>query len=407
MTRCRFCKHPLEVEMINMVNAPASNSFLRLDQLNEKESFYPLKVLVCEKCFLVQIDEYKAAGEIFDSNYAYFSSYSRSWLAHCENYVNQVIKRFNLTSSSKVVELASNDGYLLQFFKERNIPQLGVEPTRGTAEVAQAKGIKTIVRFFGEDCAKDIVRDEGKADLIAANNVLGHVPNINDFAKGIKTLLSEKGVMTAEFPHLLQLMKFNQFDTIYHEHFSYFSLTAIFKIFKENGLRIFDVEEIPTHGGSLRIYADHGNAHAAVKSVESLLEREKSLGMTSLDYYKSFQEVANSIKYQFLSFLIEARVSKKKVVAYGAAAKGNTLLNYCGVKQDLIDFVVDASPHKQGKFLPASHIPVVSEKSIRETKPEYVIILPWNLKSEITEQLAYIKEWGGKFVIAIPELTIF
>ncbi len=389
-----------------MVNAPASNSFLTLDQLNEKESFYPLKVLVCEKCFLVQIDEYKAAGEIFDSNYAYFSSYSRSWLAHCENYVDLVTKRFNITSASKVVELASNDGYLLQFFKGRNIPHLGIEPTRGTAEVAVSKGIKTIIRFFGESCAKDIIKEEGKADLIAANNVLGHVPDINDFVKGTKALLSEKGVMTAEFPHLLQLMKFNQFDTIYHEHFSYFSLTAIFRIFKENGLRIFDVEEIPTHGGSLRIYVDHGHTHGVEKSVADLLEREKSLGMMSLDYYKSFQEAANKIKYQFLTFLIDARTSKKRVIAYGAAAKGNTLLNYCGVKQDLIEFVVDASPHKQGKFLPASHIPVVSEKSIRDSKPDYVVILPWNLKSEITEQLSYIRDWGGKFVIAIPELAI-
>ncbi len=407
MAHCRSCNHILQHEMINLVNAPASNSFLRFDQLDERESFYPLKVYVCEKCFLVQIAEYKSAGEIFSSDYAYFSSFSRSWLDHCEKYVNSVVERFRLTTHSRVVEVASNDGYLLQFFKNKNIPQLGVEPTLGTAEAAMAKGIKTIIRFFGEKCAQDIVDKEGKADLIAANNVLGHVPDINDFVKGIKTLLHEKGAMTAEFPHLMQLVKFNQFDTIYHEHFSYLSLTAVLQVFKQNGLRVFDVEEIPTHGGSLRIFVDHGDVHPLENSVSLLLKREESASMTNLNYYTRFQEVAHHIKYQFLKFLIDSKMAQKKVVGYGAAAKGNTLLNFCGVKQDLVDFVVDASPHKQGKFLPASHIPVVAEKRLRETQPDFVIILPWNLRDEITAQISYIREWGGRFVIAIPELKIF
>jgi 2-polyprenyl-3-methyl-5-hydroxy-6-metoxy-1,4-benzoquinol methylase len=407
---CRFCTTPLTHVFIDLNNSPASNSFLTEEELNEPEIFYPLKVFICDKCFLVQVDEYKKSDSIFDSNYAYFSSYSTSWLQHAKAYVDMMTERFDFNKNSLVIEVASNDGYLLQYFKEKNIPVMGIEPTANTAEVAMAKGIKTVIEFFGAELADRFASDWNvKADLLLGNNVLAHVPNIVDFVLGIKLILKENGIVTMEFPHLMQLVDNNQFDTIYHEHFSYLSFHTVKQIFESQGLKMFDVEEIPTHGGSLRIYATHEeNAQQKIsENVNKLLEKEYSKGINSLDYYNNFHEKALKVKMDITDFLIQQKRENKKVAAYGAAAKGNTLLNYCGIKNDLIDFVVDANPHKQNKFLPASHIPVMNEDELKKSKPDFVIILPWNLKTEITAQLNYIKEWGGKFVVAIPELEIF
>ena len=407
---CRFCTTPLTHVFIDLNNSPASNSFLTKEELNEPETFYPLKVFICDECFLVQVDEYKKSDAIFDSSYAYFSSYSTSWLQHAKAYVDMMTERFAFNENSLVIEVASNDGYLLQYFKEKNIPIMGIEPTANTAEVAMAKGIKTVIEFFGAELADRFASDWNvKADLLLGNNVLAHVPNIVDFVLGIKLILKEDGIVTMEFPHLLQLVDNNQFDTIYHEHFSYLSFHTVKQIFESQGLKMFDVEEIPTHGGSLRIYATHEeNAQQAIsENVNKLLEKEYSKGINSLNYYNNFQQKALKVKIDITDFLIKQKRDNKKVAAYGAAAKGNTLLNYCGIKNDLIDFVVDANPHKQNKFLPASHIPVMNEDELKKSKPDFVIILPWNLKTEITAQLNYIKEWGGKFVVAIPELEIF
>ena len=405
---CRFCKTPLEHIFIDLNNSPASNSFLTKEQLNEPEIFYPLKVYTCTNCFLVQVDEYKKSDAIFDKDYVYFSSYSTGWLAHSKAYVEKMIDRFDLNSNSAIVEIASNDGYLLQYFKQRNIPVLGIEPTANTAEVAKNKGIETITEFFGVKLAKELSDRNRKADLLLGNNVLAHVPDIVDFVSGMKILLKDKGIITMEFPHLLQLINNNQFDTIYHEHFSYLSFYTVKQIFESVGLKLFDVEEIPTHGGSLRIYATHNNntEQEVIENVQLLLDKEFSYGIDKIEYYKGFQKKAFKAKIQLLEFLINQKKENKKVIAYGAAAKGNTLLNYCGIKNDLIDYVVDANPHKQNKFLPASHIPVFDEGEIKKTKPDFVLILPWNLKSEITSQLSYIKVWGGKFVIPIPEIEI-
>lgn len=406
--QCRFCKTDLLHDFIDLVNSPASNSFLTKEQLNEPEVFFPLKVFTCHNCFLVQIDEYKKSDAIFDSEYVYFSSFSTSWLAHAKKYVESMTERFGLGNKTQVVEIASNDGYLLQYFLEKNIPVLGIEPTKNTAEVARAKGIETINDFFGTRLAREIAGKGLKADLFLGNNVLAHVPDIVDLVKGMKIILKPEGVITMEFPHLLQLVNNNQFDTIYHEHFSYLSFYTVKKIFSAQGLEMFDVEEIPTHGGSLRIYAKHAedNSRAISPRVAALLSKEEKQGITSLAYYEGFQKKAEKVKLDMLEFLIKQKRAGKKVAAYGAAAKGNTLLNFCGVKNDLISFVVDANPAKQNKFLPASHIPVKNEAWLMENKPDYVIILPWNLKEEITNQLAYIKDWGGKFVIPIPELEI-
>ncbi|MEO8111806.1 MAG: class I SAM-dependent methyltransferase [Ginsengibacter sp.] len=405
---CRFCKTPLEHVFIDLNNSPASNSFLTKEQLNEPEIFYPLKVYTCTNCFLVQVDEYKKSDAIFNSDYVYFSSYSTGWLAHSKAYVEKMIQRFGFNTSSFVSEIASNDGYLLQYFKEKNIPVLGIEPTANTAKVAMDKGVETIVEFFGVKLASELAAAGKKADLLLGNNVLAHVPDIVDFVKGTKIFLKETGVITMEFPHLLQLINNNQFDTIYHEHFSYLSFYTVKKIFESAGLKLFDVEEIPTHGGSLRIYAAHAeNDNQEIsENVQLLLDNEISFGINKIDYYKGFQQKAFKAKIGLLEFLIEQKNKDKKVVAYGAAAKGNTLLNYCGIKNDLIDFVMDANPHKQNKFLPGSHIPVFEESEIKENKPDFVLILPWNLKTEITLQLSYIKEWGGKFVIPIPQIEI-
>ncbi|MHA1941159.1 MAG: methyltransferase domain-containing protein [Candidatus Hodarchaeales archaeon] len=405
---CRFCNALLSHRFIDLANSPPSNAFLTAEQLNEPETFYPLHLFVCESCFLVQIAEYKRHKEIFNNDYVYFSSYSKTWLKHANKYVDMITEKLCLTSESQVLEIASNDGYLLQYFLEKGIPCLGIEPAKSVAQVAQDRGIPVIQDFFTSKLAKKIT-DQGKqADLIIGNNVLAHVPDINDFVTGLKVVLKKGGIVTLEFPHLLQMVEKNQFDTIYHEHYSYFSFLTVEQIFATHGLEVFDVEELSTHGGSLRIFAKHkaAGSSSATQSVVTLKKKEIMLGLNALEYYQGFQAKADRIKYDLLSFLLEQRKAGKKVAAYGAAAKGNTLLNYCGIKKDLIPFVVDASPYKQGKFLPGSHIPVVAEKTIRELKPDFVLILPWNIKEEIIVQLAYLQEWGGKFLIPIPHLKV-
>jgi 2-polyprenyl-3-methyl-5-hydroxy-6-metoxy-1,4-benzoquinol methylase len=406
--QCRFCKTELNNVFIDLVNSPASNSFLTAQQLNEPETFYPLKVYTCSNCFLVQVDEYKKSDAIFDSNYVYFSSYSTSWLQHARNYVEMMVRKFGYDRNSLIVEVASNDGYLLQYFREKNIPVLGIEPAANTAAVAKEKGIDSVVDFFGRRLASQLVGKNIKADLLLGNNVLAHVPDIVDFVGGMAILLKDTGVVTMEFPHLMNLVDKTQFDTIYHEHFSYLSFHTVKRIFEAQGLEMFDVEELPTHGGSLRIYAKHQGSpeNPVSEHVFTLLEKEKEKGLLSLDYYNNFQQKALRVKLDFIDFLIRQKNEGKKVAAYGAAAKGNTLLNFCGIKNDMIEYVVDANPHKQKKFLPASHIPVVNEQFLKDKKPDYVIILPWNLKDEITNQLAYIRDWGGKFVVAVPHLQI-
>ena len=401
--KCRFCHSELKHQFVDLVNSPASNSFLSAEQLNEPEAFYPLKLFVCEKCLLVQIDEYKKSDDIFHSNYIYFSSFSKSWLEHAKQYVDMITDKLDLNEKSSVIEIASNDGYLLQYFKEKNIPCLGVEPTNSTAEVARKRGIDVIEDFFSLKLAQNLK----KADLVLGNNVLAHVPDINNFVAGLKEALKSNGTITMEFPHLLNLINENQFDTIYHEHFSYFSLYTVVKIFREHKLEIYDVDEISTHGGSLRVYAKHleDKSKDISNQIDSVLNKESSLH--NLNGYREFQGRVNFIKNEFLEFLLKAKRENKKVIAYGAAAKGNTFLNYCGVKSDLIEFVIDKSPYKQNKFLPASHIPVVNESEIVKFKPDYIIILPWNIKDEIISQLDYIKKWNGKFVTAIPKLEIF
>lgn len=405
---CRFCNTQLSHEFIDLINSPLSNAFLSRDELNEPEIFYPLKLYVCNKCFLVQIDEYKKSNEIFNNNYAYFSSYSSSWLDHAKQYVEMAKKRFALSAQSLVVEIASNDGYLLQFFKENKIPCLGVEPSGNVAEIAIKKGIETIVQYFNSDLAGKLAKDKGKADLLLGNNVLAHVPDVNNFVSGLKLLLNDHGVVTMEFPHLMRLVERNQFDTIYHEHFSYFSCFTVSMIFESHGLTIFDVEEIPTHGGSLRIYAKHkgDNTKKISSSVSELIGREEDFGMKSIEYYGEFQEKVDNVKCQLLSFFIEKKKRGEKVGAYGAAAKGNTLLNYCGIGRDLLPYVVDLSKHKQGMYLPGAHIPIKSPDFIKEMKPNYLLILPWNIKDEIIQQHSYIRDWGGKFVVPIPEVSI-
>jgi len=407
--KCRFCHHKLTHEFIDLVNAPPSNSFLTKKQLSEPEIFYPLKLMLCEECWLVQVDEYKKSEEIFNQNYAYFSSYSTSWLEHAKRYVEMIIDRFGFDENSQVIEIASNDGYLLQYFQLKQIPVLGIEPATNVAMSAQEKGIETIEDFFGANLANRLVSQDKMADLIIGNNVFAHVPDVNDFAAGLKIALKDNGVITLEFPHLMQLIEQNLFDTIYHEHFSYFSFSIAKLIFEKHGLELFDVEQISTHGGSLRIYGKHKDdaSKNISPNVTALLHEEKVKGMQTTEYYDGFQNKADRVKYDLIDFLIKQKKNGKKVAAYGAAAKGNTLLNYCGSKKDLIEFVVDASPHKQGMFLPGSHIPVVTEKEIKKTKPDFVIILPWNIKNEIIEQLSYIQEWGGKFVVPIPEIRTF
>jgi SAM-dependent methyltransferase len=381
---------------------------VKSETLNHPETYFPLKVFVCEKCWLVQVDEIEKAENIFNDEYTYFSSFSTSWLAHAKKYTDYMTERFGYNQDSLVIEIASNDGYLLQYFKEKNIPVLGIEPTANTAKVAEEKGIESIVDFFGEKIAKEKLA--GKADLILGNNVLAHVPDINDFVKGVKLALKPNGVNTFEFPHVCKLVQYNQFDTIYHEHFSYLSFTALKSVFEKQGLEFFDVQELSTHGGSLRIFTKHKEdvTKEVLPSVANMLKFEKDLGVDSLKYYQGFQEKVEKIKYDFIQFLIQSKKEGKKVVGYGAAAKGNTLLNYCGIKgMDLIEYVVDASPFKQDRLLPGSRISVYKPEKIIETKPDFVVIFPWNLKDEIIKQHAYIYEWNAKFVTAIPKLNIF
>lgn len=406
--QCRFCNTPLKHTFVDLGMSPPCNNILTFEQLNQMEAFYPLHVFVCDHCFLVQLLEYITPLEIF-GDYSYFSSYSDSWLQHAKNYTDLIVERLQLSANSQVIELASNDGYLLQYFIAKNIPVLGIEPATNVAAVAQQKGIPTLNKFFGQTTAQELVTEGKQADLIIGNNVLAHVPNLNDFVAGMQTLLKPDGVITMEFPHLMQLMSQNQFDTIYHEHFSYFSLVTVEKVFAKHNLTLFDVEELATHGGSLRIYAchSHNTAQSVSQQVITLREKELTAGFTKLETYVSFQEQVKTTKRKLLQFLINAKSEGKSIVGYGAPGKGNTLLNYCGIRSDFLDYTVDRSPYKQGKFLPGTHIPIFAPDKIHETKPDYLLILPWNLKDEIIKQMSYIRQWGGKFVVPIPEVEVF
>ena len=388
--------------------SPISNAYIKSEDLQTMERFYPLHVYVCQDCFLVQLAEFQSPDEIFHQDYAYFSSYSDSWLQHCKSYVDKMINRFGYQATSLVVELASNDGYLLQYFVEKGISVLGIEPATNVATVAKEKGIPTIVKFFGVNTAQELASDGKKPDLLLGNNVLAHVPDINDFVGGMKIVLKSDGVITMEFPHLLQLMQHNQFDTIYHEHFSYLSFTTVTHIFAEHGLTIFDVEELWTHGGSIRIFARHAEDKSKEVSsrVEEMKQREVNFGLTCIDAYSSFEPKVQATKRNLLQFLVRAKEEGKTVAGYGAPAKGNTLLNYCGVRTDFIDFTVDRSPHKQGLYLPGVHIPIRHPKEIMQHKPDYLLILPWNIKDEIMKQMTAIREWHGKFVVPIPKLEV-
>jgi SAM-dependent methyltransferase len=405
-TACRFCGAPVDAVFADLGSSPLANSYLPPERANGMEPFYPLRALVCGRCFLVQLEEFETPQAIF-SDYAYFSSYSSSWLEHSRHYAEQMIGRLDLGTDSHVVEIASNDGYLLQFFHERQIPVLGIEPAANVAKVALQKGIPTLVEFFGRDTARSLA-GESAADLLLGNNVLAHVPDLNDFVAGMKILLNPGGVITMEFPHLMRLIEDNQWDTIYHEHFSYFSFLTVGRVFEAHGLRLFDVEELATHGGSLRIYACHAEDESKSESsaARELRERERAAGYEELDTYLGYGRRVEADKRQILGFLIGLKEQGKRIVGYGAPAKGNTLLNYCGVRRDFIDYTCDLNPHKQGHFLPGSHIPIRSPEAIREDKPDVVLILPWNLKQEITEQLSFIREWGGRFAVRTPELTL-
>ena len=404
---CRFCGTKLRHTFVDLGMSPLCQTHISPEQLNHMEPFYPLRAYVCHECFLVQLEEFVAPGDIF-SDYAYFSSYSDSWVEHARRYAEAMTQRFGLNAKSQVVEIASNDGYLLQHFVRTGIPVLGVEPAANIAQVAREKGIATTVRFFGRETAREIARETGQADLLLGNNVLAHVPDLNDFVAGMKILLKAQGVITMEFPHLYRLMDENQFDTIYHEHFSYFSFFTVEKVFAAHGLTLFDVEELKTHGGSLRIFARHANNSALPVSnnVDALRKRELEAGFARLETYSAFSEQVRETKRSILEFLIGAKRAGKTVVGYGAPGKGNTLLNYCGIRQDFLDYTVDRSPYKQGKFTPGTHIPIYDPERIRETRPDYVFILPWNLRDEITGQMMYIREWGGKFVVPIPRVKV-
>lgn len=393
---------------IDLGMQPLCESFLGPEQLNQMEPFYPLHTYVCDNCFLVQLEEYVAPKEIF-SEYAYFSSYSDAWLEHAENYVEMITNKLELNEKSQVVEVASNDGYLLQYFVQRGIPVLGVEPAANVAEVAIRKGIPTVVKFFGVDTANELATEKKQADLLIGNNVLAQVPDLNEFVESMKILLKPSGVITMEFPHLMRLMDRNQFDTIYHEHFSYFSFLTVEKIFAAHGLKITDVEELQTHGGSLRIYACHMEdaSKPLTSNVDTLRAREEEEGFANLEKYFSFAEKVKETKRNILDFLINLKREKKSIVGYGAPGKGNTLLNYCGIRSDFLDYTVDRNPYKQGKSLPGTHIPIFHPDKIEETRPDYVLVLPWNIKEEIMAQMSYIGEWGGQFIVLIPEVKVY
>lgn len=405
--KCRFCATPLHDVFLDLGSAPPSNAFLSEATLGGPELWFPLKLFCCRNCLLVQVDEVQSHAALFAPDYVYHSSFSRSWLAHAERYVEQAADRLELDAGSLVVEVASNDGYLLQYVAARGIPCVGIEPTHGTAEAARQKGIETLEHFFGKAFASEFVRTRREADLIVANNVLAHVPDINDFVAGLAMALAPEGSITVEFPHLMELVGQRQFDTVYHEHFSYFSFHTVQRIFAAHGLKIWDVEQLPTHGGSLRIWAAHRQSrHDETSSVAALLSLETRAGMLDAAYYQGFQGKAEEVKNDCLAFLLEQHRAGRSVAGYGAAAKGNTLLNFAGVRPGLLPYVVDASPHKQGHWLPGSRIPVVPESRLRDERPDFVLVLPWNLRAEITAQLDYISEWGGRFVFAVPQLTI-
>ncbi len=405
--RCRFCTTVARTIFLDLGSAPPSNAFLNEQALDAPEAWFPLKLFICETCLLVQVDEVQSHTTLFSSDYVYYSSFSLSWLAHAERYVETATSRLGLGRQSLVMEIASNDGYLLQYVANRQIPCVGIEPTAGTASVARKKGIETLERFFGRAFAEEFVRDRKPADLIIANNVLAHVPDINDFVGGLTVALAQDGTITAEFPHLMELVDKRQFDTVYHEHFSYFSFHTIRRVFAAHGLRIWDVERLSTHGGSLRIWASHqSTSRTETDGVAALLEAEVSAGMLEMDYYQGFQGQAAAVKNACLAFLLQQYEAGRSVVGYGAAAKGNTLLNYAGVRPDLLPYVVDASPHKQGLWLPGSRIPVVDESRLRMDRPDFVLILPWNLRDEIVAQLSYVRDWQGQFVVAVPHLAV-
>jgi SAM-dependent methyltransferase len=406
--KCRHCGNPLHLPFLDLGSAPPSNAYLSAQALTAPETWFPLRLLVCESCWLVQTEDHAGREALFTDDYAYFSSFSTSWLAHAQAYVRTMIERFGLNVASRVVEIAANDGYLLQYVQSVGIPCYGVEPTAGTAAAARAKGIEIVEMFFDVALADELANTGRQADLIAANNVLAHVPDINDFVAGFTRLLKPQGVATFEFPHLLRMVQQNQFDTAYHEHYSYLSLTAVERIFAGNGLTVFDVEELPTHGGSLRVFAQRGDtgSQAVAPSVVALCKVEAEAGMTTAKFYSGCQAKAEKVKDDLLAFLIEAKRQGLKVGAYGAAAKGNTLLNFVGVRPDLLPYVVDKNPVKQGKFLPGSRIPVVDDAHLRADQPDYVLILPWNLKGEVMVQLGYVRAWVGKFVTAVPQLEV-
>jgi SAM-dependent methyltransferase len=404
---CRFCNEPVTNIFVDLGISPLSNAFLKKEMLNDVEKKFPLCVYVCDNCFLVQLPEFEKPENIF-KNYAYFSSYSSIWLEHAENYVDMMIKKFDFNEKSVVIEIASNDGYLLQFFKEKNIPILGIEPAVNVAKVAKEKGIPTITKFFGVNTANELKKENKLSDLIIGNNVLAHVPNLNDFVEGLKILLKSTGIITLEFPHILQLIEKNQFDTIYHEHFSYLSLSTVKQIFEFHNIIIFDVEEIPTHGGSLRIYAKHKiNKNFEIKnSVNDLLEKEKEFGLLNLSFYLEFSKKVELVKKELIEFFNNTKQNGKKIVCYGAAAKGNTLLNYCGIGKENIEYVVDINSYKQGLYLPGSHLHIKKPEEIKKDKPDFILILPWNIKEEIMKDISFIHDWNGKFVIPIPKVMI-
>jgi len=405
---CMFCGTPLQHTFVDLGMSPLCESYISAEKLNQMEPFYPLHAYVCEKCFLVQLDEYVSPEDIF-SEYAYFSSYSDSWVEHAKNYTDMIVNRLALDKRSYVVELASNDGYLLQHFVRKGIPCLGIEPAANTARVAEERGVSSLVKFFGRVTGRELAQQGKRADLMIGNNVLAQVPDVNDFVAGIKILLKPQGVVTMEFPHLMRLMEGNQFDTIYHEHFSYFSFLTVEQIFAAHGLKLFDVEEIPTHGGSLRIYGcqvEDASKPVGTRVME-LRSREKSDGFRRLEHYYNFTDKVKETKRKILEFLIATKRQGKTIAGYGAPGKGNTLLNYCGIRTDFLDYTVDRNSYKQGKFLPGTHIPIHHPDRIRETRPDFILILPWNVRDEIMEQLSYIRGWGGKFVVPIPEVRVF
>ncbi len=407
IAKCRFCDRRLKHSFVDLGSSPLANSYLSAEGLHQMEPFFPLNVYVCKSCYLVQLAVFQSSEEIF-SDYAYFFSYSDSWLSHASDYTDLMVEKFGFSSVHQVIEIASNDGYLLQYFKQKGIPVLGIEPAGNVAEAAKKKGIPTRIEFFSESLAKELAVQGAHADLLIGNNVLAHVPDLNDFVKGMKIILKPHGVITMEFPHLMQLMNENQFDTIYHEHFSYFSFLAAKKVFAKHGLDIFDVEELSTHGGSLRIYACHVGAEVRPSSsrAKELVNREKTAGFNSLDHYLQFKEDVKHAKRNILEFLIQCKREGESIAGYGAPAKGNTLLNYCGIRTDFIEYTVDRSPHKQGHFLPGSRIPIHHPDKIKETQPDFLIILPWNLQEEIIEQMSHIRDWGGKFVTLIPNVRV-